>query len=240
MPFLGNWKGFLVSWGKDWHSFVKPHKSCIIERARSHKATHSCTCRLFEIFLIRHKLYKHDLKETSLNVLFVWLCGASSDHRTVSSLLHSESSPAVFDVSFWTHWLSVMAASFCSSFHTCSLYFRRMCLYELKALLEWWHCNKIRFHTSFLKGFCKFSFNFFFATLVQNSNRHAVPVSLRNPCHVLITLPTGRGAVWECCIQWVINKRQSPLEGLFPTSQWGEEDELQHLHLWSLTNTVLF
>lgn len=68
-----------------------------------------------------------------LERLIDWL----TNHRTVSSLLHSDASPAAFAAPLWWCWLSVMAATFCSSLHTCSRYFLRICRYELKALLEW-------------------------------------------------------------------------------------------------------
>lgn len=61
--------------------------------------------------------------------------GELRDHSTVSSLLHSEASPAGFCVSLCC-WLSVMAATVCSNLHTCSRYFLRICRYELMALLQ--------------------------------------------------------------------------------------------------------
>lgn len=53
-------------------------------------------------------------------------------HKTVSSFLHSNASPAPL----WLCWLSIMAATFSSRRHTCSRYFFRICRYELKALLK--------------------------------------------------------------------------------------------------------
>lgn len=54
----------------------------------------------------------------------------------VSSLLHSRASPASLVAPLWLWWLSIMAATFCSSLHTCSRYFLRICRYELSALLQ--------------------------------------------------------------------------------------------------------
>lgn len=80
--------------------------------------------------------------ETNPTILYVWvfncrLTQRSQIQRTVSSLLHSTASPAVFGAAPWC-WRSVMAATFCSSLHTCSRYFLRICLYEFKALLQQW------------------------------------------------------------------------------------------------------
>lgn len=57
-------------------------------------------------------------------------------YKTVSSLLHSKASSAAFVAPPWPCRLSIEAANFCSSRHTCSRYFLRIWRYELKALLR--------------------------------------------------------------------------------------------------------
>lgn len=132
---------------------------------------------------------------------YIWLTLWLNYHRTVSSLLHSDASPAAFGAPLCWWWLSVMAATFCSSRHTCSRYFLRICRYELKALLEWKR-----------RGFYYTSQWLYRATtfeMIMNEDiipfLWYLPVSLREPSNLLPVVPPVWTVVRHSCVYWVMD-----------------------------------
>lgn len=144
-----------------------------------------------------------------LDRLIDWL----TNHRTVSSLLHSDASPAAFGAPLWWCGLSVMAATFCSSLHTCSRYFLRICRYELKALLEWKKPTKISDYHLMKKDTTELLVFRFGCRCWTNmpSVKHLscgtwyLLVSLCEPSYLLSIVSPVRRIVWQSCVEWILD-----------------------------------